>query len=171
MSDFDSSLPIRTEQAGDVIVKVADATVPSRQLKVETDGSINVNVETLNIDIRDLAFATDKVDVSGSVISLDTPIVEVLEDLATEASLIAQTAIISSINTKLEADNIKQKILKAEDRDQVLTYADFGTRNQRIIQLDYTSIIAANGITARKTITYTPVGNLYRRDSITWSLI
>jgi hypothetical protein len=100
MADFDSSLPIRTQNAGDAIVKVADATVPSQQLKVESDGSINVNgtltlspgaevkitdgtddlainadgslnavVSATNLDIRDLAFATDKVDVSGSSIS------------------------------------------------------------------------------------------------------
>lgn len=43
MADFDSSLPVRTETAGDVIVKLADATVTSQQLAVEADGSINVN--------------------------------------------------------------------------------------------------------------------------------
>lgn len=100
---------------------------------------------------------------------LDT--ITAIQDLATEASLVAQTAIISTINSKLEADNIRQKILKATDRDQVLTYADFGTKDQRITQIDYTSVIAAGATIARKTITYTPVGNLYRRDSIEWSLI
>jgi len=44
MADFDSSLPVRTEAAGDVIVKVADATTPSQQLTVEADGSINANI-------------------------------------------------------------------------------------------------------------------------------
>lgn len=164
MSDFDSSMPIRTEQAGDVIVKIADATVPSRQLKVEADGSINVNTE-------DLDFTTDKVDVSGSTISLDAPTTAILSNLATEASLVAQTAVISSIDLKLEADNVRQKILKATDRDQELTYADFGTKDQRIVQIDYTSVLAAGATIARKTITYTPIGNLYRRDSIQWSII
>jgi phage baseplate assembly protein gpV len=97
MSDYNSSLPVRTEAAGDVIIKVADATTPSQQLAVEADGSINVNfapgaeikitdgtddlainadgsintiVSATNLDIRDLAFATDKVDVSGSSVSV-----------------------------------------------------------------------------------------------------
>lgn len=77
MADFDSSLPIRTEAAGDVVVKVADATLTSQQLAVNADGSVNVTdnggsltVDANNLDIRDLAFATDKVDVSGSAVTV-----------------------------------------------------------------------------------------------------
>ncbi len=136
MSDFNSSLPIRTENNGDVVVKVADATIPSQQMTVEADGSVNVNVvsgsitvsseveikndsgnpvpvsvaslplptgaatlaeqqtqsaslssidskltspltvQATNLDVRDLVFATDKVDVSGSSVSISgTPTV------------------------------------------------------------------------------------------------
>jgi acylphosphatase len=92
MADFDSSLPVRTENAGDVVAKIADATIPSQQRKVESDGSINVNADlqagasvqvtdgtdtlainndgSLNavvvatdLDIRDLTHATDSVRV------------------------------------------------------------------------------------------------------------
>lgn len=40
MSDFDSSLPVRTENAGDVIAKLADATTPSQQLAIDAAGLI-----------------------------------------------------------------------------------------------------------------------------------
>lgn len=40
MSDFNSSLPIRTQNAGDAIVKVADATTPSQQLAVDSSGRV-----------------------------------------------------------------------------------------------------------------------------------
>lgn len=76
MSDFNSSLPIRTESLGDVSVRVSDSLVTSRQLTVNADGSINtvtsgtVTVSSTDLDIRDLVFATDKVDVSGSTVSL-----------------------------------------------------------------------------------------------------
>lgn len=97
MSDVNSSLPIRTENPGDAIVKIADATVTSQQLKVNSDGSIDVNfaalaeikitdgtddlainadgsinsvVSATDLDIRDLAFATDSVDVSGSSVTV-----------------------------------------------------------------------------------------------------
>jgi hypothetical protein len=43
MADFDSSLPIRTEAAGDVDVFISDASTPSQKLKVNSDGSIDVN--------------------------------------------------------------------------------------------------------------------------------
>ena len=172
MSDFNSSLPIRTENAGDAIVKIADATIPAQQLAVEADGSINVNasfapgtevkitdgtdtvevnadgslnvvatatdldirdltsvsdsvevlqsthddlnananlqvgnadvangnpvpvsdadgsltVDATDLDIRDLAFATDSVDVSGSEVSLDATTLAALENITVSAT-------------------------------------------------------------------------------------
>lgn len=67
-------------------------------------------------------------------------------------------------------NNLRQQILASHDREQLITYADFGTKNQRITQVDYVSVTFP-GVTARKTITYTLVGNLYRRDSIDWSIV
>lgn len=67
-------------------------------------------------------------------------------------------------------NNVKQQILAAHDRVQALVYADFGTKNQRVIQMNYTSPTFP-GVTARKNIAYTLVGNKYRRDSITWSIV
>lgn len=70
MADFNSSLPVRTEAPGDVIVKVADATIPSQQLTVNADGSVNITdnggsltVDAVDLDIRDLDSATDSVEV------------------------------------------------------------------------------------------------------------
>lgn len=44
MSDYNSSLPVRTENAGDVIVRLGDATVPSQQLAVDSSGRITVKL-------------------------------------------------------------------------------------------------------------------------------
>lgn len=70
MADYNSSLPIRTENDGDAVVKVADATIPSQQLKVNADGSVNVTdnggsitVDSTDLDIRDLSSASDSVKV------------------------------------------------------------------------------------------------------------
>lgn len=70
-------------------------------------------------------------------------------------------------------NNLKNQILAAKDRAQSLTYADFGTKDQRITRIDYAapSIGSGAGFTARKTISYTLIGNSYRRDTITWSII
>lgn len=67
-------------------------------------------------------------------------------------------------------NNLRQQILATHDRDQDISYADFGTKDQRITQIDYSSPTIP-GVTARKTIAYTLVGNRYRRDSITWSIV
>lgn len=82
MADYNSSLPVRTENPGDVIVKISDATIPSQQLLVNPDGSINTNVTATDLDIRDLVFATDKVDVSGSEVSLDAGTLAALENIS-----------------------------------------------------------------------------------------
>lgn len=70
MADYNSSLPIRTEQNGDVAVKVVDNTVPSQGLTVNADGSVNITdnggsltVDATNLDIRDLTSASDSVEV------------------------------------------------------------------------------------------------------------
>jgi len=98
MADYDSSLPIRTENDGDVVINLSDPNTPANKVAVEADGSINVNtslpagtkveitdgtddleinadgsinavVTATDLDIRDLTFADDKVDVSGSDIT------------------------------------------------------------------------------------------------------
>jgi hypothetical protein len=63
MADYNSSLPVRTETAGDVIVKVSDATVTSQQLKVNADGSIDTNFAPgAAIEITD---GTDTLAING----------------------------------------------------------------------------------------------------------
>lgn len=73
-------------------------------------------------------------------------------------------------------DNKKTAILKAEDRDEVYTYADFGTINQRITQIDYSSPTVYPGETARRVFTYElvtlPSGRqVYKRTGAPWSII
>ena len=86
MADYDSSLPARTESAGDIDVFISDATTSTQKLKVNADGSIDTNQVagskiiitdgtddlevnadgSINVKQDKLAFATDTVDVSGS---------------------------------------------------------------------------------------------------------
>jgi len=74
MADYDSSLPARTESAGDIDVFISDATVSTQKLKVNADGSIDATqasgdsytVDAVQLDVDDLTFANDKVDASGS---------------------------------------------------------------------------------------------------------
>lgn len=70
MADYNSSLPVRTENDGDVVIRVGDATLPSQQLKVNSDGSVNITdnsgsitVDATDLDIRNLSSAQDSVEV------------------------------------------------------------------------------------------------------------
>lgn len=55
-------------------------------LVVNGDGSINSVVTATNLDIRDLAFATDKVDVSGSTVELGATSLAALESITVTAT-------------------------------------------------------------------------------------
>lgn len=44
MSDYHSSLPVRTETAGDVISKLCDGTTNTQQLAIDSNGRASVNV-------------------------------------------------------------------------------------------------------------------------------
>ena len=50
-------------------------------LAIDASGKISAIVEATNLDIRDLAFATDKVDVTGSEVSLDSATLAALETI------------------------------------------------------------------------------------------
>jgi hypothetical protein len=66
-------------------------------------------------------------------------------------------------------NNVKNQILASDDRNQEIIYADFGTKNQRVIEIRYTSATFPS-FQAVKTLSYTLVGNRYRRDTITWTI-
>ena len=221
-----------------VIAQIADGTNPANKLAIDAAGTVttkiqdssgnslssvggalNVNLTTADLDIRDLDFATDSVDVTGSSVAVSNfptdsakeskqdvgntslasidgklnslgqknmagsmPVVLASDQPALDVSLDAFTAtpdsvqLVGSINglstgTKYGfVNNIRNQILAAHDRIQNITYADFGTKDQRITQIDYTSTTFI-GFIARKTIAYTLVGTRYRRDSISWVII
>lgn len=152
MSDYNSSLPIRTENAGDAVVKIADATVPSQQLKVLVDGSINVNdnggsitVDAINLDIRDLVFATDKVDASGSVVALDAPTLAALESITVQNGAGA-----AAVNIQDGGNSITVDAVNLDIRD--LAFAtDKADVSGSTVELGVTTLAALESITVVAT--------------------
>ncbi len=80
---------------------IYDATTPSdgdsvaaflrtgTEALTSTGGALNVNISAFtatDVDIRDLAFATDKVDASGSVVALDAGTLAALENITVSAT-------------------------------------------------------------------------------------
>lgn len=68
-------------------------------------------------------------------------------------------------------NNLKLQILDAHDREQTITYADPGTKNQRITQIDYSSSIINGSVVARKSISYQFINNRYIPEQIIWSIV
>lgn len=144
----DGSINVGLNPGSEVVMTDGNDTIA-----INVDGSINITdnggsitVDAVNLDTRDLAPTQDGVLIYGSNDGTPT-------------------------GTMLPVVNsIRLQILNSEDRDQAISYADFGTKDQRVTQIDYTSPVFP-GIIARKTISYTLVGNRYRRDNITWSIV
>jgi hypothetical protein len=55
-------------------------------LAINGDGSLNAVVSATDLDIRNLAFANDKVDASGSTVALDAPTLAALENITVSAT-------------------------------------------------------------------------------------
>lgn len=203
-------------------VTVSATDLDIRNLQFATDSvnvtgsdvtvSNTVQVQSADLDIRDLKFDSDAVNVTGSevtvpgVVDILTQITEVNDKLPNigpqpQANSLSVTLASDQpaidVNVELDAftlsdpdsvqlvgsidgtktgqkfgfvNNIRLQILDAQDRIALFTYADFGTKNQRITQIDYTSATFP-GSTLRRTFAYTLVGNNYRRDNETWTVV
>lgn len=86
MADFSSSLPIRTNQPGDVVIQLVDGTQPGRSLKVNEDGSINVANNSLFTKPFDKILILSKTDegdplqIKSQLNSIDMQLVTIVYD-------------------------------------------------------------------------------------------
>lgn len=69
MSDFNSGLPVRTQNNGDVVVKVGDGTTPSQQLAVDSSGRIIAKIEATNGDALTDTSGSLNVNVTNAIAS------------------------------------------------------------------------------------------------------
>lgn len=157
MSDFNSSLPVRTENNGDVVSRISDGTITSQLLTVNADGSVNVTdnggsltVDATNLDIRDLAFASDKVDVSGSAITATVDATDLdIRDLSAAQDNVA----ISDGTDQLEinADGSLNAVVSATDLDiRDLAFAsDKADVSGSTVALDAGTLAALESITVQ----------------------
>jgi hypothetical protein len=151
MSDFNSSLPVRTENAGDLAIKIVDSTITSQQLTVNSDGSINVNASATNLDIRDLAFATDKVDASGSVVALDAPTLAALESITVQNGSGASAVNIQDGGNSITVDGSVTVSATALDIRALAFTTDKADVSGSVVALDAPTLAALENITVSAT--------------------
>jgi hypothetical protein len=78
-----SALTLHTIDADISSVAIKDG---ANQLAIDGSGNISAVVSATDLDVRDLAFATDSVDVSGSEVSLDAATLAALENITVSAT-------------------------------------------------------------------------------------
>jgi hypothetical protein len=69
------------------------------------DGGNSITVDAIDLDIRDLVFATDKVDVSGSTIALDATTLAALEDINVTVTSIGEVEIKNDAGNPVPIDD------------------------------------------------------------------
>lgn len=181
---FEKLLTVTSSGTSEVFIKgTEDGTVSGIPHIAQIDSNLDLhtvdtqaNLQLANIDAKlpDLG-QQDSANSLSVVLSSDSPSLEVNLEAFTGVNPDNVQLVGSIDGTKAGAkygfvNNIRQQILASHDREQDISYADFGTKNQRVTQIDYTSSTFP-GIIARKTLTYTLVGNKYRRDSIDWTIV
>lgn len=172
-----ASLPLPTGAATAANQVTANTTLSSIDSKLTapinvvgpiTDAELRaspVSVTATDLDIRNLTFGSDKVDVSGSTVNVAGSVQ--LDEPVKVAGTIDGTPTGTEYGVVY---NQRLQVLDAHDREDQYTYADFGTKNQRIIQIDYTST-TFTGITVRRVFNYVLDGNSYRRTDSIWSVV
>lgn len=165
MSDVNSSLPIRTEAAGDVAVKIVDSTVTSQQLKVNSNGSIDTNilgtvpVSATDLDIRDLSAAQDNVAISDG-----TDTLAINGDGSINAAVTGTVAVTATDLDVRDLSHTQDSVKVGDGTDLLAVNAD-GSINVKIIDgspgtaiNDYNTVAAVAG-GATSTHTYTATGD------------
>jgi hypothetical protein len=164
-------------------------------LEINSDGSINVKISdvlavsgNVSADIEVSASDGDNIAISDGIntlqINSDGSInVQIPNTVAVSGNL-SVSAVLSNEPIKASGTidgsvtgqefglvyNLRQQVLASHDRIDTYTYADFGTKNQRITRVDYTSATFSS-ITVRREFNYVLDGNRYRRTTSPWTVV
>jgi hypothetical protein len=167
LTDFNQFFNLRLEITGGIVELAVAVSV--------FDNAMTTQIENAQIDVQLSSKDSGSSEHDSIRIGDQNNEVEVTSekelkvfDEKVSIKLEQQTA---SLN--LLQDNLRQRILKAVDRVSQETVLDFGTKNERIVQIDYTaeSVGTGTGFVARKSINYVLDGNGYRRTTTIWSIV
>lgn len=185
--DSDNPLPTTATISGDITIGTDgfDAADPDSMLATGSEDGTKTGIKhALRVDSElDLRVGISDgpnkaaVDGSGQLSVTDALTQAALSSILTQLS--AGGIIIGTEDgtptgvQKVFVNNRYLQILAAKDRDQDIVYADFGTKDQRITQIDYVapSIGVGAGFVARKTFTYVLDSGRYKRTKITRLLV
>jgi flagellin-like hook-associated protein FlgL len=156
----------------------ANTSLDSIENKLDT---VNTNLDEVNTNIQSLEDTAIDIEANTSEtnnqLTMANSTLDAIQNALENPLQIDQPVITAGTKDGtptgevfVNVNNIRQQILESHDRVANFTYADFGTKNERIAQIQYTSPTFA-GKTVVRTFNYTLVSNQYRRDSEVWSEI
>jgi len=178
-ADVSGSNPVPTQVIGNINIGNFPADPATGTNQVNTNNlltTLNSEVSSIDGKLPDLGqnVAAQSISVVLASDQVEIP-VEVQLDAFTKPT-VDNTMVVGSIDgTKTGAKygfvyNLRQQILDSHNRVASYTYADFGTKDERVTQINYTSSTFP-GVTVQRVFSYTLVSNKYRRDSETWSIV
>jgi len=166
LASIDSNL-IKADTDNVTIVSSALPTGAATEAKQDVG---NASLTSIDSKLNSLGQKTMANSMPVTLASDQTPI-QVAATLSDEPIKISGTIDGTTSGTEYTfVQNRRQQILAAHDVIPTYTYADFGTKNQRITRIEYTSSTFP-GITVRRDFNYVLDGTRYRRTSGPWSII
>lgn len=180
-----TDLDIRNLSALQDNVAISDGT---NNLVINLDGSINVAGVATETTLSSVETSIQSIDAKLPTLGPNNSANSISVTLATDQTPLSvnldaftlvdpdNVQLVGSINgTKTGAkygfvNNLRLQILDSHDRTALFSYADFGTKNQRITQIDYSSATFP-GSTVRRQFSYSLVGTNYRRDNEIWTIV
>lgn len=163
----DISIDVDLDHTTGDSVQIGDGT---EILEVNADGSINAVVTATDLDIRDLQFASDSVDVSGSEVSLDASTLAALETITVEQG--TSPWVVSATDLDIRDLSASQDSISISDGTDTLAIeadgsinvnsseAGFSGCNYEAVTVNNTATdLLATELSGRKEITVQNVGN------------
>ena len=148
--------------------------LPARRVTVVNDTPISVDISgpiEVDVTVGDSINADIRVD--GRPVDGSNPVpVSVIGGLSVTVSgdsITSGTVDGTAGGTERTfVNNRKSQVLAAHDLAAAYTWLDFGTKNERVSTIVYTSA-TFTGVTVTRTFAYSLVSGAYRLDSETWS--
>lgn len=150
------------------------ASIDGKLTGVATEAKQDTQITALNSIDAGIPSALGQTTMAQSmpvVLASDQTSIPVTATLSDEPIKISGTEDGQANGTEFTfVNNLRLQILASKDRTETYTYADFGTKDERITRVEYTSVTFP-GSTVRRDFNYTAVGSKYRKDSSVWSIV
>jgi hypothetical protein len=178
LTSIDDKLTLPLEIAAvSLPLPLGAATESKQDEQIQELINVNLELENINTSLTAVSTSANQVIANNSLASIDNKLTSPLSVVATGTVSVEEPLQISGTNNGLSSGieygyvyNQKQQVLASDDREETYTYADFGTKDQRIVRIDYTSNTFP-GIIVRRDFNYVLENNKYKRTDSFWSVI